>query len=89
MTLSDKLTIPAQIMAREGRQGSHDFGLEQRLTLDLVGARIWQLIAQGQKLPRGCDHMLAKHDVAPEDIKLDVFALTQTLLDKQLSSVCA
>lgn len=91
MSLSDKVTIPAQVMAREvgGETVILDLASGTYYGLDPVGARIWQLMAGGQTLAEVCDVMLAEYDVTREDIERDVLALVQTLLDKQLVSVGA
>lgn len=54
--------------------------------LDMVGARMWQLMTEGQTLAQVCETMLAEYEVSSEDIERDVLALVQTLLEKQLVS---
>ena len=91
MNLSDKVTIPAQVMARDvgGETVVLDLASGTYYGLDPIGARIWQLMSEGQTLVQVCDAMLAEYDVTREDIERDVLALTQTLLDKKLVSVGA
>ena len=89
MNLSDKVTIPAQVMVRpvgdeivilDLANGSY-FGLNP------VGVRIWQLLTDGQTLAQVCDSMLGEFEVSPEDIERDVLTLVQTLVDKSLVTV--
>ena len=89
MNLSDKVTIPAQVMARTvgDEPVILDLASGTYYGLDPVGARIWQLMTEDQTLAQLCTVMLDEYEVAQEDIERDVLALVQTLLDKQLVSV--
>ena len=89
MNLSDKVTIPAQVMARVVGDETVILDLANGIYygLDPVGARIWQLMAEGQTLMQTCEAMLAEYEVTREDIERDVVALGQTLLDKNLVSI--
>ena len=86
MNLTDKVTIPAQVMAREVGDETIilDLANGTYYGLDPVGARIWQLMAEGQTLVQVCEVMLAEYEVTREDIEHDVLALVQTLLERQL-----
>lgn len=89
MKLTDKVTIPAQVMARQvGEEtvildlaGGNYFGL------DPVGARIWLLMAEGKTLEEVCEAMLATYEVSREDIERDVLVLAQDLNEKRLISL--
>ena len=89
MNLSDKVTVPAQVMTRE--VGDEivilDLANGTYYGLDPVGARIWQLMAEGQTLVQVCEVMLSEYKVTREDIERDVLALMQTLMQRQLLSV--
>lgn len=91
MNLSDKVTIPAQVMARVVGDETVilDLANGSYYGLDPVGARIWQLMSEGQTLVQIGEAMLADYDVTREEIERDVLALGQTLLDKNLVSVGA
>jgi hypothetical protein len=91
MNLSDKVTIPSQVMARVVGDDTVILDLVSGTYygLDAVGARIWQLVGEGQALAQVCERMLAEYEVTREDIERDVLALMQTLLDKKLVSVSA
>ena len=91
MNLSDKVTIPAQVMAREVGDETVilDLANGTYYGLDPVGARIWQLMAEGQTLVQVRDVILAEYEVAREDIERDMLALVQALLERQLVSVDA
>ena len=91
MNLSDKLTIPAQVMAREVGDETVilDLANGTYYGLDPVGARIWQLMAEGQTLVQVCEVMLSEYEVTRENIERDVLALVQTLLERKLVSAGA
>lgn len=91
MNLSDKVTIPPQVMARMVGDDTVilDLASGTYYGLDPVGARVWKFVVDGQSLARVCELMLAEYDVSREEIERDVLALVQTLLDKQLVSVGA
>ena len=88
MNLSDKVTVPAQVMTREVGDETVilDLASGTYYGLDPVGARIWQMMAEGQTLMQVCKVMLAEYEVTREDIERDVFALVQTLLERKLVS---
>ena len=91
MSLSDIVTIPSQVMARQVGNESVilDLSSGTYYGLDPVGARIWQLMTEGQTLAQVCETMLAEYEVTREAIERDVLALVQTLADKQLVGVGA
>ena len=91
MSLSNIVTIPSQVMARQVGDETVilDLASGTYYGLDPVGARIWQLITEGQTLAQVCETMLAEYEVAREDIERDVLALVQNLADKQLVGVGA
>ena len=88
MNLTDKVILPAQVMARQVGDETVILDLTSGTYygLDPVGARIWQLMADGQTLMQVCEVMLSEYDVTREDIERDVLALVQTLLERKLVS---
>ena len=88
MNLSYKVTIPAQVMAREVGNETVilDLANGTYYGLDPVGARIWQLMADGQTLTQVCEIMLDEYEVTRENIERDVLALVQKLRERQLMS---
>lgn len=52
--------------------------------LDPVGARIWQLIAEGRSLEEVCDAMMAEFDVSRSDIERDTAQLVEQLVTSGL-----
>ena len=89
MNLSDKITIPTQVMARQVGQETVilDLASGTYFGLDPVGARIWQLMVECKTLAEVCQSMLAEYEVTGEKIEFDVLALAQELSAKQLISV--
>ena len=88
MNLSDKIKIPAQVMARQvgAETVILDLATGTYFGLDPVGARIWQLMSEGKTLSEVCDAMQAEFEVSREDIQRDVIELTEKLQAQQLIS---
>jgi len=89
MNLTDKPTIPAQVMARQVGDETVilDLGSGTYFGLDPVGARIWQLIGEGKTLGEICDTMLDEYDVTREALEHDVMELVARLLEQKLVSI--
>jgi hypothetical protein len=89
MSLTDKPTIPAQVMARQVGDETVilDLGSGTYFGLDPVGARIWQLIGEGKTLGEICDTMLDEYEVTREALQRDVFDLVDKLLEQKLISI--
>jgi hypothetical protein len=89
MNLTDKPTIPAQVMARQVGDETVilDLGSGTYFGLDPVGARIWQLIGEGKTLGEICDTMLDEYDVTREALERDVVELADKLLEQKLISI--
>jgi hypothetical protein len=88
MNLSDKITIPAQVEARQvgAETVILDLASGTYFGLDPVGARIWQLMGEGKTLAEICEVMLAEYEVSRESIERDVLKLAEDLCAKQLIS---
>jgi len=89
MSLTDKPTIPAQVMARQVGDETVilDLGSGTYFGLDPVGARIWQLIGEGKTLGEICDTMLDEYEVTREALQRDVVDLVDKLLEQKLISI--
>lgn len=89
MNLSDKVTIPTQVMARTVGDETVilDLASGTYYGLDPVGARIWQLLADGKSLGEVCDVMFGEYDVAREVLEGDILRLTEELNAKGLVSL--
>lgn len=86
MKLSDKVIIPTHVMAR--RVGDENVMLDLAngayFGLDPVGARVWQLLAQGVTLGEACDAMMEEYEVSREDLERDVIGLAEHLASSGL-----
>ena len=89
MNLTDKPTIPAQVMARQVGDETVilDLGSGTYFGLDPVGARIWQLMGEGKTLGEICDTMVDEYDVTREALEHDVLELVERLLEQKLVSI--
>lgn len=81
MNLTDKVTIPAQVMARQVGEETVilDLASGTYFGLDPVGARVWQLMGEGKTLSEICDTMLDEYEVTRDTLERDVIELAQEL----------
>ncbi|MBA3974971.1 MAG: PqqD family protein [Candidatus Solibacter sp.] len=86
MTLSVKLEVPVEVMARQVGEETVILHLESGTYygLDAVGARIWQLIVEGRSLGEICRVMIDEYDVEQLRIERDVLDLASALEAKRL-----
>ena len=86
MRLSDKVKIPEQVLARQVGDETVmlDLANGTYFGLDPVGARIWQLLAEGKSLAEVCAAMTVEYAVSPEDIERDVTTLVGELANRGL-----
>ena len=89
MNLTDKPTIPSQVMARQVGDETVilDLAGGTYYGLDAVGARVWQLIGEGKTLGEICDTLLDEYDVARDTLERDVLDLAEKLLAQKLITV--
>ena len=81
MNLSDKVSIPTQVMARTVGDETVilDLASGTYFGLDPIGARIWALMAEGRALTEICTTMLEEYEVEREQLQADVLKLAQDL----------
>ena len=86
MNLSDKITIPAQVMARTVGDETVilDLASGTYFGLDPVGARIWALISERKTLAEICTTMLEEYEVEREQLEADVLSLAGELAERGL-----
>ncbi len=88
MKLSDRITIPSQVIAREVGDETVilDLASGTYFGLDPVGARIWQLMGEGKILSEICEVMLDEYEVSREELERDTMNLVQELVEQGLIS---
>jgi hypothetical protein len=86
MDLTDKLAIPAQVMARTVGDETVilDLASGTYFGLDPVGARIWQLMGERKTLAEICATMLEEYEVEREQLEADVLRLAAELAERGL-----
>ena len=86
MKLSDKVSIPPQVMARTVGDETVilDLASGTYFGLDPVGARIWELMGESKTLAEICDQMLGEYEVSREELERDTLRLAQELADQGL-----
>ena len=89
MKLSDKPTIPAQVMARQvgNEPVILDLASGTYFGLDPVGARIWQLMTEGRTLGEIRDTLLDEYDVTREALEADLLELAGKLVEQKLIAI--
>jgi hypothetical protein len=91
MKLSDTITIPAEVMARQIEDETVILNLATGtyFGLDLVGARIWQLLSEGNSLAVVCDVMCTEFEVSRTQLEQDVLELLAQLNNQGLVQIQA
>ena len=82
MKLTDRVRIPEEVLARQVGEETVmlDLAKGAYFGLDPVGARIWQLLAEGRTLVEVCDAV----DVSQQDAEHDLLALAADLMAQGL-----
>jgi len=88
MNLTDNIIVSSQAVARQlgDEMVILHLGSGTYFGLDVVGARIWQLMGEGKSLNEICNIVLDEYEVSREDIERDIVALTKDLLAQDLVS---
>ena len=86
MKLTDRVRIPEEVLARQvgGETVMLDLAKGAYFGLDPVGARIWQLLAEGKTLAEVRDAIVAEYEVSHEDAERDLLALVADLMAQGL-----
>jgi hypothetical protein len=86
MNLKDKVSIPAQVMARTVGDETVilDLASGTYFGLDPIGARIWQLMGESRSLAEICATMLEEYEVEREQLEADVLRLAGELAERGL-----
>ncbi len=86
MNLSSAPKIPPEAMARQVGDETVilDLASGNYFGLDAVGARIWQLIGEGQNLESVCQILLAEYDVSRDVAERDLLSLMEELKSRGL-----
>jgi hypothetical protein len=86
MNLSEKVTIPAQVMARTVGDETVilDLASGTYFGLDPIGARVWALLGEGRALAEICATMLEEYEVVREQLEADVLSLATELAERGL-----
>jgi hypothetical protein len=89
MNLSDRVSIPPQVMARTVGDETVilDLASGTYFGLDSVGARIWELMCEGKTLAEICNRMLDEYEVSREELERDILRLAGELATQGLISL--
>ena len=89
MNLTDMITIPAQVMARQVGEETVilDLASGTYFGLDPVGSRIWTLLSEGKTLGETCDAMLDEFEVERGHLERDVADLLDKLAGQGLIKI--
>ena len=86
MKLTDRVRIPQEVLARQVGEETVmlDLAKGAYFGLDPVGARMWQLLAEGKTLAEVCDAVLAEYEASRDTIERDLLALVDDLVKQGL-----
>ena len=89
MDAEKTLTIPDHVMSRQVGDEAVilDLSSGTYFGLDPIGARVWQLLADGANLQQVVTTLLADYEVAQEQLQQDVQALVDDLVTRGLVHV--
>ena len=88
MKLSDRFEVSDDAVAREvgGETVLLDLASGTYFGLNETGARIWQMLEDGQTPAIACDAILETYDVERDVLERDAMSLLDQLLEKGLIS---
>jgi hypothetical protein len=86
MKLTDRARIPQEVLARQVGEETVMLDLAQGAYygLDPVGARMWQLLAEGKTLAEVCDAIIAEYEASRDTIEGDLLTLVDDLMKQGL-----
>ena len=86
MDAEKTVAIPEHVMSRQVGDETVilDLGSGTYFGLDPVGARIWQMLAEGKPLTAVVTALLDEFDAAPDQVRRDVDALVDELVTRGL-----
>lgn len=89
MNLTDKVTIPSQVMARQVGEETVilDLNSGTYFGLDPVGARIWTLLSEGKTAGEVCAVLLDEYEVEAERLQQDMSKLLDELVGRGLVKI--
>lgn len=86
MKLTDRVCIPQEVLARQVGEETVmlDLAKGAYFGLDPVGARMWQLLAEGKTLAEVCDAIVAEYEASRDTIEGDLLTLVDDLMKQGL-----
>ena len=89
MDFNQKVQFPDTVFAQEvdGEMVLLDMASENYFGLDAVASDIWQLLQEGKTLQATYDALLQMYEVSPEQLKSDLIAFVNKLIESELASL--
>lgn len=86
MKLTERVRVPQEVLARQvgGETVMLDLAKGAYFGLDPVGARMWQLLAEGKTLVEVCDAIVEEYDVSRDALEQDLLGLVADLMAQGL-----
>lgn len=86
-----KVTIPDGVLVRElaGESVLLNLNTESYFGLDEVGTRMWTALSESPSVAHAFDTLMAEYEVEPEQLRVDLAAYVQQLVDLGLLRVNA
>lgn len=84
-----KVSIPEDILFREldGESVILNLKSERYFGLDEVGTRMWEALSSCELIQDAYEVLLAEYDVAPEQLRNDLYQLLEKLVEHGLVNV--
>jgi len=88
-TLETKINIPKDVLFREiaGEAVILNLQTGKYFGLDQVGTRMWQLLAQYNRIEPALNDLTSEYDVTKDQLQHDLLALVDKLASQQLIEI--
>jgi Coenzyme PQQ synthesis protein D (PqqD) len=89
LQLNDRVEVPSEVMCRVVGDETVllDLASGTYFGLNVVGARIWEVVSEGKSFADACAVICEEFEVSVETVETDVLALAQSLLERGLVKV--
>lgn len=84
-----RVSIPQDVLIREldGESVILNLNSERYFGLDEVGTRMWQALSESESIQDAYETILDEYDVAPEQLRNDLYQLIEHLVEHGLIDV--
>jgi hypothetical protein len=89
VSVAMRVSAPSGVLVQEldGESVFLNINSERYFGLDEVGTRMWQVLTTAESIQRACETLQEEFDVAPEQLRQDLLALIDKLVEHGLVEV--